>query len=86
MRTAAQTSIVLTTLLLTGCSARPTLYLFGSYFPAWMLCCLLGIAASLIARASFLAMGLAQSVPHQLLVCSAIGLSFALVAWLVFYG
>jgi hypothetical protein len=86
MRTATRTITVLATLPLAGCSATPTLYMFGSYFPAWMLCGALGVAASLTARAAFIATGFAEGVPHQLLVCSAIGLSFALVVWLVFYG
>lgn len=69
-----------------GCGASPTLYLFGSYFPAWMLCGVLGAGVSLVTRGVFVAAGLAETLPHQLLVCSAIGTAFALLVWLVFYG
>jgi hypothetical protein len=86
VQTATRVITVLTTLLLAGCSAAPTLYVFGSYFPAWMLCGALAIAASLAARAAFLSTHFATAVPHQLLVCSSVGLSFALIVWLVFYG
>ncbi|HEY0105840.1 MAG TPA: YtcA family lipoprotein [Rhizomicrobium sp.] len=76
----------LAAMALAGCGAPPTIYAFGSYFPAWMLCGLLGIAAALIARALFVATGLAQSLPHQLLICSSAGVIVALLVWLVVYG
>ncbi len=38
------------TLPIAGCSHSPTLNLLGSYFPAWMLCAVVGIVASVIVR------------------------------------
>jgi hypothetical protein len=73
---------------LSGCELRgaPAFVLFGAYFPAWLFCAVLGVAAAIAARAAFVALSLAQVVPFQLLVCSAIGLIAALLAWLVAFG
>jgi hypothetical protein len=68
---------------LSGCTQRgaPSLALFGAYFPAWMLCAVLGIFASIGARAVFVATGLSNALPFQLFVCMAIGVCFALLVW-----
>ncbi|MDM0070518.1 YtcA family lipoprotein [Variovorax sp. J31P207] len=73
---------------LTGCAhpGAPSFALFGAYFPAWMLCVLLGIAASIGARVLFVATGLAGALPFQLFVCMSIGLCFALLAWLSWFA
>jgi hypothetical protein len=60
--------------------------MFGSYFPAWMLCGTIGIVAAIVARAVFLTTALADVLPYQLMVCTAIGVVVALVVWLLLYG
>ena len=35
-------------LVTAGCSHAPTMNLFGSYFPAWMLCSAIGVVAAVI--------------------------------------
>ena len=59
----------------------PSYILFGAYFPAWMFLALLAIIAAIVARAVFVATGLARILPFQLFVCAAIGVSVALLAW-----
>ena len=73
---------------LSGCasSGAPSFVIVGAYFPAWMLCAVLGIVAAIVARAVFVATGLSAVLPFQLLVCSAIGLICALLAWLLWFG
>jgi YtcA family len=75
-------------LVLEGCSpqAAPTFNLFGAFFPAWMLCTMIGIFASIAARGIFVATGLQSIVPFQLFVCAAIGLIVAEVVWLFWFG
>jgi|GEM_PF-827691 hypothetical protein len=58
----------------------PSLYFAGAYFPAWMLCAGLGVLVGLLARALMLATGLAERLPLQLWLCSALGLLAALAA------
>jgi YtcA family len=73
---------------LTGCSAgsAPSFDLFGAFFPAWLLCGLIGIAGAIAARAVFVGTGVANVVPFQLFVCTAIGVIVALMAWLLWFG
>ena len=73
---------------LTGCSASgaPSFDLFGAFFPAWLLCGIIGIAGAVAARVVFVITGLANSLPYQLAVCVAIGVMTALLVWLVGFG
>ncbi len=71
-----------------GCSGigAPSFVLFGAFFPGWMFCAFLGIAVALVARVVFVATGLATILPYQLFVCLSVGLTFAFLAWLLWFG
>ncbi len=71
-----------------GCArlGAPSFVLFGSYFPGWMLCGCFGIVAAIVGRAALIATRLADFLPYQLFVCTAIGTIFAAGAWLVWFG
>jgi YtcA family len=73
---------------LSGCALRgaPAFALFGSYFPAWMVCGLIGIIGAIAARVIFVLSGLAQVLPLQLFVCAGVGVCCALLAWLLWFG
>jgi len=77
-------ALTLTAFALNGCSVQgaPSYTLFGAYFPAWMFCAALGILVAILARAVFVATGLADVLPLQLFVCVSIGLGAALYAGL----
>ena len=81
-------SIILATLALSGCSVRgaPSYALFGAFFPAWMFCALIGIVTAIGARIAFVVAGLANVLPYQLFVHASIGLSVALLVWLLWFG
>jgi hypothetical protein len=51
-----------------------------------MFCALIGIIGAIAARAVFVGTGLANVLPHQLLVCTAIGTGSATVGWLLCFG
>ena len=76
--------VLILSLPLTGCGA-PSYQLFGAFFPAWMLCALVGIAGALAARAIFVANGLTSEFPYQLAVCTAIGVIVAVLLWLLLF-
>jgi hypothetical protein len=73
---------------LSGCAVRgaPSFVIAGSYFPGWMFCAVIGIIAAIVVRIGFVASGLANVLPFQLFVCSAIGLCCGLLAWLLWFG
>ena len=50
------------TLAVSGCSHAPTMDLLGSYFPAWMLCAVIGILAAVIIRQILVLAGIHEYV------------------------
>ena len=75
--------------LLNGCTAvasAPSFELFGAFFPAWLFCGIIGLVASGAARGLFVGTGLSQLIPYQLLVCVAIGVIVACLAWRLLFG
>jgi hypothetical protein len=73
---------------LAGCTggSAPSFDLFGAFFPAWLLCGIIGIAGAVVARVVFVSTGLANTLPYQLAVCSAIGVITALLVWFIGFG
>jgi hypothetical protein len=78
----------LLSLILGGCSriGAPDFVLFGAFFPDWMFCAILGIMVAVVARVVFVATGLSDILPYQLFVCLSVGLIFAFLAWLFWFG
>lgn len=85
-----RTAVILlaASVLLNGCSAggAPSFELFGAFFPAWLFCGLIGVVGAGIARGVFAGTGLADLVPYQLVVCTAIGIIAACLVWLLWFG
>ena len=75
-------------LTLSGCAhpVSPSFTLFGTFFPAWLICALLGIMIAIIARIAMVALKLSAILPFQLFVCSAIGLIGGLLIWITWFG
>jgi cytochrome bd-type quinol oxidase subunit 2 len=77
-----------TSAALGGCAKHgaPSFVLFGAFFPAWMLCALIGIFGAIAARSFFVAVRLDSVLPLQLFVYSSIGLLVAVLTWLIWFG
>ena len=71
---------------LAGCGAAPSLTVVGSYFPAWLVCGIIGVLAAIVARIVFVATGLVDTLPLQLYICAAIGIIVACLIWLIWVG
>jgi YtcA family len=69
-----------------ACSHSPTLDLLGSYFPAWMLCAVIGIIASVFIRLILVVAGVNDYVVAPLLTYAALAVSATLLAWLFWFG
>ena len=84
----ARSLIVVVSSSLGGCSmsGAPSFDLFGAFFPAWLLCGMVGIAGAVVARVAFVSSGVANALPYQLAVCTAIGVITALLFWLIGFG
>jgi len=81
-------SIASTAVTMSGCAHRgaPSFVIFGAFFPDWMLVAGIGILAAIGTRSALLATGLAESIPLQLLVCVSVGLTIAVLIWLLWFG
>jgi len=69
-----------------ACSYSPTMDLLGSYFPAWMLCAVIGIVATVIIRQILAAASIAEYVFAPLLTYAGLAVSATLLAWLLWFG
>jgi hypothetical protein len=74
---------------LAGCQASgghaPSIDVFGSYFPAWMICLFAGIALTLIFRQLLVLLKLHGHVHPAPIVYPSLIAIFTLLAWLAFY-
>ena len=73
---------------LTGCGAddhSPTVDILGSYFPAWIVCIVLGLALTLIARQLFIGLKLNIHLRPAPLVYICLLVFFTLILWLAFF-
>lgn len=71
---------------LAGCSRAPTFNILGSYFPAWLVCIVAGIALAatgnrLLARFKF-----DEHIPWAIVVYPCLALFFACTIWLIFFS
>ena len=82
------TLICVISVALAGCASRgaPTYPIVGAFFPGWMFCAVIGIAAALGARGLFVATGLNRVLPFQLFVCSSMGVIIGALAWSLGFG
>jgi len=73
---------------ISGCTPRgaPSFVLFGAFFPAWLLVAGIGILAAIGTRVAMVATGLAELLPLQLAVCVSAGVTFAVLAWLLWFA
>jgi hypothetical protein len=71
---------------LSGCAGAPSIPIAGAYFPAWLVSALIGVLAAAVARGLFVASGVAEMLPLQLFVCTAIGVAAAALLWWVWAG
>src|SRR6516164_10627154 len=69
-----------------ACDSAPTLNLLGSYFPGWMLCAVLGVAAAVIIRQILAVAGINEYIVAPLLTYAGLAVAATLLAWLVWFG
>jgi YtcA family len=69
--------------LATGCD--PMINVYGSFFPAWAFCLLVGVVVAGVLRVVFAATGLEEGFVPVLLVYPALVLLVTCVTWLVLF-
>ena len=78
-------SLTLAALLCGGCSFAPNVPLFGAFFPAWMLCALVGIGFAVILRVLSAATGLSRRIDIPPVTYPLLAMLFAAAGWILFF-
>jgi hypothetical protein len=74
-------------LLASGCSRAPTFNILGSFFPAWILCGIVGILLASVTRWYFVRIKLEdQLLVPLILVYPCLTAFFTFTLWLVFFS
>jgi YtcA family len=75
------------TLLVAGCSRAPSFNILGSYFPAWIVCGIIGILLAVAVRLFFVHINLENELLAPLiLVYPCLTAFFTFTLWLVFFS
>ena len=74
-------------LLPAGCHSThsPTVDVLGSYFPAWIICIVMGLLLTIIARQLLIGFKLDQHLHPAPLVYLCLTICFTLAVWLLFF-
>jgi hypothetical protein len=73
-------------LLIAGCSRAPSFNLLGSFFPAWILCGVIGILLAVAVRLFFVRIKLEQQLKPLILVYPCLAAFFTFTLWLLFFS
>jgi len=81
-----RTNLLLLLILLSGgCAHSPTVDVVGSYFPAWMMCIIVGLVSTLIVRLLLIGFRIYAHLRLKPLIFSCTAIFFTMVVWLVFF-
>jgi hypothetical protein len=72
-----------TTPLLAGCSRAPSVEVLGSFFPAWLVCFIVAIVLTALARLALLQLRVKAALP--MLVYPSLAALFTFLLWLLFF-
>ncbi len=75
--------LLLVTPLLSSCSRAPSVEVLGSFFPAWLVCFIVAIVLTALAR--LLVMRLRLKVALPMLAYPGLAAFFTFALWLVFF-
>ena len=73
-------------LLVVGCSRAPSFNLLGSFFPAWILCGVIGFLLAVAVRLFFVRIKLEQQLKPLILVYPCLAAFFTFTLWLLFFS
>jgi YtcA family len=74
------------TTLAAGCQRAPTFNIFGSFFPAWLLCMCMGIVLAVASNRVLIYFKLEQQIMWSVVVYPCMALFFACLLWLIFFS
>jgi YtcA family len=82
----AKTWTVLATLMMSGCGRAPSFDVLGSYFPAWLICIITGIAGASLVSLALTKVRVAYLIRWTIVVYPCLAASIAFTLWLLFFS
>jgi hypothetical protein len=70
---------------LSGCERSPSVDVFGSYFPVWFFCILVGLALMLITRYILIRTRLDQEIGPLAVIYPCLTALFSFILWYIFF-
>ena len=71
---------------LCGCQYAPNFSILGSFFPAWLVCLVIGIVLAATTHWLLVHMKLATHIKWTIVVYPCLALFFAFTLWLIFFS
>jgi len=78
-------ALAIAALLAAAAGCDPIVNVFGSFFPAWIVCTIAGIGLTLLVRPVLAAVRLEPHLGPLVLVYPSLALLLTMLVWLVFY-
>jgi hypothetical protein len=72
--------------LLSGCARAPSFSILGSFFPAWLVCIIVGIVLAAVANGVLTRNKLDKLIVWPVVVYPSLAAFFAFTLWLVFFS
>lgn len=85
LRIAAMAAFNASMLFETGCSRAPSFNILGSFFPAWILCGLIGIVLAVVARILFVRLNFERELSPLVVVYPCLAAFFTFSIWLLLF-
>jgi YtcA family len=86
LKPATMGALSTTTLLSAGCSRAPSFNILGSFFPAWILCGVIGILLTVFARVLLVRQKFEEELSPLILVYPCLAAFFTFTVWLLFFS
>jgi hypothetical protein len=72
--------------LISGCRRAPTFSILGSFFPAWLICMVVGIVLAFAANRLLVYLKIDKEILWSILVYPCLAMFFACTLWLIFFS
>ena len=73
-------------LSLPGCGVAPSVNVLGSFFPAWLICIVIGVVLTIVTWRGFVAMKIASDLRPAALVYPCLAALWIFATWLLVFG
>jgi len=77
---------VASALLTTGCSRAPSINILGSFFPAWILCGVIGVLLAVAVRVLLARLNFERELSPLIVVYPCLAALFTFSIWLLFFS